>query len=72
MSGSREIGGLRGGAAGIAFSQCAACSRKFSGAEGCEAFPDAIPDAILLNEFDHHHPFPGDQGLQFKPKETQK
>lgn len=51
-------------------SQCIQCARKFPGAEGCEAFPAAIPDQILLNEFDHRHPFPGDGGLQFKPREN--
>jgi hypothetical protein len=58
------------GGDGPTVSQCVGCARKYAGAEGCEAFPDVIPDAILLNEFDHDHPFPGDNGLQFKAKEN--
>lgn len=50
-------------------SQCLACARKTRGAGTCEAFPDGIPDEILLNDFDHEHPYPGDNGLQFKAKE---
>lgn len=51
-------------------SQCVACARKTPGAGTCEAFPDGIPDAILLNDADHRYPFPGDGGLQFKPREN--
>ena len=32
----------------------------------CEAFPKAIPDAILNNGFDHRKPFPGDNGIRFE------
>ncbi len=48
--------------------QCFEC-RRLLPVKGmkCEAFPDGIPDAILLNEHDHHAPFPGDHGLQFEP-----
>jgi len=31
----------------------------------CEAFPEGVPSAILLNQVDHHLPFPGDHGLMF-------
>lgn len=48
-------------------SQCLRCTRAHNTGPTCDAFPEAIPDVILLNEFDHHHPFPGDNGLQFKP-----
>ncbi len=49
--------------------QCFDCKRLFK-REGmtCEAFPDDIPDEILLNEHDHKTPFPGDNGLLFEPK----
>lgn len=31
----------------------------------CAAFPDGIPDKILLNEVDHRQPVKGDHGVQF-------
>ena len=47
--------------------QCFDCKRLFlgSGKMACEAFPDDIPDEILLNDHDHKEPFPGDGGLLF-------
>jgi hypothetical protein len=32
----------------------------------CEAFPLAIPKAILEGRADHRKPFPGDDGLRFE------
>lgn len=32
----------------------------------CSAFPQEIPREILMNEFDHHKPYPGDNGIQFE------
>lgn len=31
----------------------------------CDAFPDRIPDEIVLGGFKHNLPFPGDNGLRF-------
>jgi hypothetical protein len=36
----------------------------------CKAFPGGIPKAILFNEFDHRKPFPGDNNIQFFPKDS--
>ena len=38
----------------------------------CKAFPSGIPDAILTGEHDHHTPYKGDYGIQYKPIETKK
>jgi hypothetical protein len=47
--------------------QCNTCLHHKRGTATCDAFPERIPDAILMNEFDHHKPYPGDHGIQFEP-----
>jgi len=36
----------------------------------CDAFPAAIPRAILLSRADHREPFDGDDGIRFDPKDA--
>lgn len=33
----------------------------------CAAFPDGIPNEILLSKLDHRQPVAGDHGIQFAP-----
>lgn len=49
-------------------SQCTACTHLDQAAETmrCDAFPDGIPIEITHNRFDHHNPYPGDQGVLFE------
>lgn len=47
-------------------SQCVLCRHARPGG-GCAAFPDKIPDAILLNRHDHRRPYPDDGGTRFGP-----
>lgn len=36
----------------------------------CDAFPAGIPNEILLSRADHRKPFPGDNGIQYEPKDA--
>jgi hypothetical protein len=44
---------------------CHKCSRR-RGLTNCTAFPNGIPVTILVGDYDHTKPFPGDNGLQFR------
>jgi len=37
-----------------------------TGPLACDAFPEGIPDEILLHRNPHLAPFPGDHGIQFE------
>jgi len=50
---------------------CNKCQHSLPSKEGqsypsCEAFPNGIPEEILIGEFDHHKPYKGDNGIQFE------
>jgi hypothetical protein len=51
--------------------QCFACIH-LQPAMCCAAFPDGIPDAILLNRADHRQPFPGDHGIRLEVDPAEK
>lgn len=46
--------------------QCNECAHKVKGTATCKAFPDRIPDDILLGRHDHKKPYPGDHGVRFE------
>ena len=37
----------------------------------CDAFPRKIPNEIWSGDFKHDKPFSGDQGIRFRPKESE-
>lgn len=45
---------------------------KAKGGITCKAFRDSIPRAILVSQYDHRQPYPGDNGIQFEPIEEPK
>ncbi len=50
---------------------CMVCARRRDWKDGpvCEAYPDGIPEEIIMGQWDHRLPKPGDRGLQFVPRE---
>lgn len=49
---------------------CMGCTRyrRDRGRQVCGAFPDGIPQDILMSNVDHRKPYPGDNGLRFSPR----
>jgi hypothetical protein len=47
---------------------CTRFRREVRDKNVCDAFPDGIPDAVILMEHDHRCPYPGDHGLRFDPR----
>jgi len=43
---------------------CMECARHY-GDLTCEAFPEGIPDPIVMNQHDHREAFKGDKDLLF-------
>ena len=38
----------------------------------CKAFPDVIPNEILVADVSHDKPYPGDNNIQFEEKKDKK
>lgn len=57
--------------------QCAFCvhlsSNRVNDKRICNAFPDGIPDEIILGEYDHREEHPEDNGIRFEqdPNKTE-
>jgi hypothetical protein len=49
---------------------CFACKRFRKDTVTCEAFPDAIPDEIIMFAGDHRTPIDGDGGVVFEQDTT--
>lgn len=45
---------------------CVSCLWLHPTENTCQAFPDGIPNPILLSEVDHRVPVEGDRGIQFE------
>ena len=56
----------------LEISQCVWCRHRSSDGRRCRAYPDGIPDAILMNRHDHRSPYKGDSGLRFEPRGTHR
>lgn len=50
---------------------CWTCKHLNENAPGmtCAAFPDGIPEPIILSDADHKKPYKGDNGIQYEPLE---
>lgn len=49
--------------------QCDDCKHQHEDGVSCDAFPDRIPNDILMGRYDHKKPYPGDHGIRFEPVE---
>jgi len=45
--------------------QCISC-KHYRMLHRCTAFPDRIPEAIMLGEHDHRKPYKGDNGIRWE------
>lgn len=49
--------------------QCMNCIHQNKDKFSCSAYPEEIPAEIIMGEFDHTKPFPGDNGIMFVPRD---
>lgn len=52
-------------------SQCQKCKHfdyEVKDKNACPAYPDGIPEEILLNEIEHNKPYNQDNDIVFEPK----
>lgn len=48
---------------------CFSCKHQKRDSEKCSAFPDGIPEEILLDGYDHRLEYAGDGGIRFAPRD---
>ena len=48
--------------------QCHTCKNWEVGTLTCRAFPEGIPQGILMNAIDHKKAIQGDNGIIYEPK----
>lgn len=46
---------------------CRHFNRDDEEAFSCRAYPQGIPEAIVISESDHRQPYRGDHGMRFEP-----
>jgi hypothetical protein len=68
MTASQGFGERMAGNGTVSSPQCHGCRNYHVGTLNCTAFPNGIPQDILLDRFDHKNPFPGDKGIRWMPK----
>ncbi len=51
---------------------CHKCRYLHSDGMSCMAYPDGIPEDILIGKIDHTEPQPDDNGIQFKPRQGER
>ncbi len=49
--------------------KCNKCIHVKKDGATCRAFPNEIPEVILVGKHDHTKPYPGDNGIQFERAE---
>jgi len=49
----------------VQMASCITCIHR-NGVATCEAFPDGIPEEILMADIPHVSPYPGDNGIQYE------
>ncbi len=47
---------------------CNKCKNRKLGTDTCRAFPDGIPEEILMGEFMHILPYEGDNEIHYEPR----
>lgn len=50
---------------------CHQCVHQHENPFNCAAFPDGIPSEIIVGDFIHTVPYPGDHGIQYRRKDGQ-
>jgi hypothetical protein len=50
----------------LRLSPCLTCAHTWPQGAVCLAFPQGIPDDILLSRHDHRAPYPGDHGVTYR------